>query len=95
MSEQAEENAELRLKCSQLERDCNEIQIRSPRRPCYDSPRRSAALSPLPGPENLGFIVENEIIEKEKENVELQNTLKNLKDEVGIIHYVLNFSRHF
>lgn len=84
MSEQAEENAELRLKCSQLERDYNQIQVVSPRRPSFNSPNRCAALSPVPAPESLGFIVEEEMIEKENENIMLQNQIKDLTEEVSI-----------
>ncbi|XP_034235826.1 putative leucine-rich repeat-containing protein DDB_G0290503 isoform X2 [Thrips palmi] len=76
ISEQTEENAELRLRCSQLERDYNQIQVLSPRRPSL------APLSPSPAPESLGFILEKEMMEKENENIQLQNNIKDLTSEL-------------
>lgn len=82
MSEQAEENAELRLRCTQLERDYNQIQALSPTRPSFNSLNLSAALSPAPAPESLGFMLETEMIEKENENLQLQIKIKDLSDEL-------------
>lgn len=79
----SEENTSLKLRCSRLEQDVNQMQsssMLSPMRPDY------ASTSPVSSPmaENLGFILEKEMIAKEKENVQLQESLKELQTEVCI-----------
>ncbi|KAK3927397.1 Leucine zipper protein 2 [Frankliniella fusca] len=83
LQKEKEENLELSQQCFKFERDLNEIQLSkmlSPRRPVLDSPVKTPVSSPAP--ESLGFIVERQMIQKENENEELYNTLKDLEREL-------------
>lgn len=81
LERQTEENVAFQIRCTQLERDLHQIQlsnVSSPRREVIGSPHRMLS----PAPESLGFIVERELIEKENENTNLHQTIKDLNEQV-------------
>ncbi|KAK3913310.1 Zinc finger protein 551, partial [Frankliniella fusca] len=91
LQKEKEEKIQLSQQCSKFERDLKDIQLSkvlSPRRPVLDSPVKTPVGSTAP--ESLGFIVESQLIQKENENEELRNTLKDLERKLETMKQAYN-----